>query len=69
MSSRPLTKSYVDTRNPKKPDKDITLYQIWDEARENGFVGSILNLETGEKMTNLEILDLVSVSKLKIREN
>ena len=36
------------------------MYQLWDEARKSGFVGNILNLETGERMTNLEILNLVS---------
>ena len=60
MSSYPLEKSYNDTRNPLKSDKDITLYQLWDEARKSGYVGNILNLETGERMTNLEILNLVS---------
>ena len=61
MSKFPLKKSYVDTRNPKKPARDIAFYKLWDEARNNGFVGNILNLETGERMTNLEILDLVSI--------
>ena len=56
-------KSYVDLRNPTKwPDRDITMYQLWDEARQNGFVGSMLNLETGERMTNLELLNMVGDS-------
>ena len=62
MSTFPLMKSYVDLRNPTKwPDRDITMYQLWDEARQNGFVGSMLNLETGERTTNLELLNLVGV--------
>lgn len=60
MSVFPLTKSYVRRTDPKNPIRDVTLYQLWDEARDDGFVGSILNLETGERMTNLEIFALVS---------
>ena len=59
-SKVPLTKSYYDRRDPKYPTLDVTLYSLWDNAKKNGFVGDILNLETGERMTNLEILDLVS---------
>ena len=59
-SKVPLTKSYFDRRDPKNPTLDVTLYSLWDNAKKNGFVGDILNLETGERMTNLEILDLVS---------
>lgn len=63
-SKHPLTKSYYDRRDPKYPTRDITLYQLWDEAKNKGYVGDLLNLETGERMTNLELLELVS-SKLK----
>lgn len=60
MSNYPLSKSYVDTRNPKKPYEDTIPYRLWDEARKKGFVGNILNIETGEMMTNVALLDLVS---------
>lgn len=61
MSIRPLTKSYFKRIDSKNPIRDVTLYQLWDEARKDGFVGSISNLETGERMSTVEILDLVSV--------
>lgn len=61
MSEFPLTKSYVRRIDPKNPIRDVTPYQLWDEARKNGFVGSVLNLETEERMTNTEILALVSL--------
>ena len=59
-SKVPLTISFFDLRDPKDPTLDVTRYSLWDNADKNAFGGDILNLETGERMTNLEILDLVS---------
>ena len=62
MSNFPLTESYVDTADPKNPTQDITLYELFDRARRDGYIGEIINLESGERMTNLDILNMVSMN-------
>ena len=55
-----LEKSYVSTYSSEFPvQNDLTLYQLFQRARENGDVGEIINLETGESLTTTHIMDKV----------
>ena len=49
MSNFPLTESYVDTADRENPTQDITLYELFDRARRDGYIGEIINLESGER--------------------
>ena len=55
-----LTKSYVNTEDPEHPVQDnLVMYQTFEKAKNDGFVGKIVNLQTGKTATTLEILDKV----------
>lgn len=56
----PLTKSYVNGYDPENPVlEDVVFYQLFEKAKKEGFVGEVVNLENGERMTTLQILDKV----------
>ena len=56
----PVTKSYVNAQDTEYPvQEDLVMHQLFDKARRDGFVGEIVNLETGNRATTIEILDKV----------
>ena len=56
-----LEKSYVRNYSTELPiQEDLVLYQTFQQARDEGYVGEIINLETGENVTTLQIMDKVS---------
>ena len=56
-----LEKSYVRNYSTELPiQEDLVLYQTFQQARDEGYVGEIINLETGETVTTLQIMDKVS---------
>lgn len=57
MSFVELTKSYVNSHDAKYPvQEDLVLSQLFEKARDNGFVGELYNLESKERTTTIEIL-------------
>lgn len=57
-----LEKSSVNNYSKEFPVlDDIVLYQVFDDARKDGFVGEIVNLHTGECSTTIELMQKVIV--------
>ena len=53
-------KSYVSTYSKEYPvQDDLVMYKLFQQARDNGHVGEIVNLETGECTTTTQLLDQV----------
>ena len=60
MTSTTLTKSYVNTHDPHHPvQEDLVIYELFEKAKEDGFVGELVNMETKERMTTTEVLKKV----------
>lgn len=58
----PLEKSYVNNYNPLHPVReDVVLYQLFREAREQGHVGEIVNLENDERISTTDLMDKVRI--------
>lgn len=63
MSTSPLQKSYVNNYNPDYPvQEDLVLYRLFQEARDEGHIGEMVNLETNERITTIELLDRVCIN-------
>ena len=53
-------KSYVSTYSKEYPvQDDLVMYKLFQQARDNGHVGEIVNLETGECTSTTQLLDQV----------
>lgn len=56
----PLSKSHLNTYDADHPVReDLILCQLFEEARISGWVGELVNLETGSRMKTTELLDKV----------
>lgn len=57
-----MAKSYKSTLDPQNPIlKDLVLPQIFADTIANQRVSELVNLDTGEITTNLQLLDKVSI--------
>lgn len=60
MATEPLTKSYVNTHDVEHPlQENLTIYPLFGNARKEGVVGEIYNMETEQRMTTTEIMEKV----------
>ena len=63
----PRAKSYVNTHDPEHPvQEDLVMYEHFEKARRDGFVGEIVNLETGRTTTTIEILHKVLITQIVV---
>ena len=55
-----IEKSYVSAYSQEFPvQEDLTLYKLFEQARNDGHVGEIVNLETGERVKSTSIMEKV----------
>ena len=60
MTAKPLTKSYINTHDPEHPiQEDLVIYQLFEKARKDEVVGEIVNMETKERWTTVEVMKKV----------
>ena len=60
MTAKPLTKSYINTHDPEHPiQDDLVIYQLFEKARKDEVVGEIVNMETKERWTTVEVMKKV----------
>ena len=63
-------KSYVSTYSKDYPvQDDLVMYKLFQQARDNGHVGEIVNLETGECTSTTQLLDQVRLLHICIHGN
>ena len=59
-------KSYVSTYSKEYPvQDDLVMYKLFQQARDNGHVGEIVNLETGECTSTTQFLMMLFLATIR----